>query len=226
MKKLILFAFAGIFIFSSNYSMAQGSGQLMLQYVQASVLNSSQDNVQLEFAAFFIDMGAEHGIEYDTNEEADTLNIQLYYPISTVFISRLGGFHRDTLNFTKSDSTGCLHARAFMIRNNSSAPGGLDTILRTDTVFCLNNLGISGFSNKKLHLMVSPNPVTDVLNIQTSGQERIINLELTDIAGRVLKIESGNNLTEMDIRTISPGIYFLKIETNDRQTAVYKIQKE
>jgi len=216
----------GAFLFIPQGSNAQGNNQPMFQYVQVSVVNYTQDNLQLGLAAFFMDKGAFYALHNETVEFEDTLNIHLYYEISTGFISKGSGFIRDTLDLPKADSTSCLHVRAFSVRHSSSAPGGLDTILRTDTVFCLSPLAIPDVSNGEQRFQIFPNPVKGVLSIQTFGGNRITNLALTDITGRVLKRETGKNVKKMNMEAINPGIYFLEIETDNGQVANYKIRKE
>jgi hypothetical protein len=78
--------------------------------------------------------------------------------------------------------------------------------------------GISVKDNS--NILIYPNPVTDNLQIQTTLQVK--NIEITDIAGRVLYSTTSKNI---DCSSFSNGVYFVKIET-EKKVAVKKFVKE
>jgi hypothetical protein len=58
-------------------------------------------------------------------------------------------------------------------------------------------------------ITISPNPVTDVVNIHSDSE--IVFVEVVDIQGGVCL--KSRNSTQVDISSLSAGIYFLKVET-------------
>jgi hypothetical protein len=56
-----------------------------------------------------------------------------------------------------------------------------------------------------------PNPVTNYLTINTTGQ--ILKLNFMDITGKIVKtLEVNSNEVTADISNLSSGIYFVKVE--------------
>ena len=68
---------------------------------------------------------------------------------------------------------------------------------------------------QKISLSIYPNPATDLVNIRTS--EKIINVSLFDMSGR--KIEVSYNNGQVNVNTLSKGIYILRART---EKAVYQ----
>ena len=66
-------------------------------------------------------------------------------------------------------------------------------------------------SAEKLNVSVYPNPVNSMLNVLTSENAQI---ELSDMSGRVVlavaNVLAGEKL-EMDVKTLSNGVYMLKV---------------
>ncbi len=72
----------------------------------------------------------------------------------------------------------------------------------------------------EFHLKTYPNPVTDKLIIESSGQNQLY--EIIDVSGRVLNIGFiTSNPFELDFTNIPSGIYFLRVE----QKLTHKIIK-
>jgi hypothetical protein len=73
-------------------------------------------------------------------------------------------------------------------------------------------------------LKIYPNPVKDILRIESS--EPIATINLIDIHGRVIKTMQSNNETfDFAVSQLPPGIYFIVIETGQK-TTTRKIIKE
>jgi len=69
-------------------------------------------------------------------------------------------------------------------------------------------------------VMIYPNPAQDFITIQTSN---IVNaVKITDFSGKVLYKGTGTNL---DIRNLSNGIYFVRV-TTDKGTSNAKFVKK
>lgn len=69
---------------------------------------------------------------------------------------------------------------------------------------------------------VSPNPVTDELNIQT--EETIIKIEMIDLTGSVIQTWHGNRKS-INIQSVPAGSYILRIHTENAITPVRIVKK-
>ncbi|WP_411810872.1 T9SS type A sorting domain-containing protein [Chryseobacterium scophthalmum] len=94
-------------------------------------------------------------------------------------------------------------------------------ITNTYTTTVQNVLGISEISNDKTELSIYPNPVQDVLNIQSKNQ--IVKAEIYDVNGRILLSTSlkGNSI---HVSELSKGNYIIKLFSKDK-TTVHKFIK-
>lgn len=138
------------------------------------------------------------------------------------------------------DFFGMLNLRYFVLDNfwNLVEGIGLDRIGLGDTFEygCLNNppweyieligmnqpLGIDDISLNNITLF--PNPVLDVLSIQSYDQLNIKNITVYDILGKVLLIEE-NNFKQIDLSMINSGILLVMIETDNRYVIKKIIKK-
>lgn len=94
-------------------------------------------------------------------------------------------------------------------------------ITNTYTTTVQNVLGTSEISNDKTELSIYPNPVKDVLNIQSKNQ--IVKAEIYDVNGRILVSTSlkGNSI---NVSELSKGNYIIKLFSKDK-TTVHKFIK-
>ncbi|MPM24351.1 hypothetical protein SDC9_70833 [bioreactor metagenome] len=69
---------------------------------------------------------------------------------------------------------------------------------------------------------VSPNPATDYLYI--NGNNKIDRLDVTDLAGQLV-LSHDNPSSTLDVSSLQPGIYLLRIFSNN-QLSIKKIQKQ
>lgn len=74
--------------------------------------------------------------------------------------------------------------------------------------------GINDLSKATEHLLIYPNPAINWINIE-AGSNQTINIEIFDMRGKVLLNEVVTK--GVDISTLSPGLYFLTIETDSRK---------
>ncbi len=70
---------------------------------------------------------------------------------------------------------------------------------------------------------IYPNPTSKFLQIESNSEVSIIETEITNSIGQLIKIEMTNN--RIDVSDVSNGIYFLKIKTN-QGTIVKKFIKQ
>ncbi|WP_026450266.1 T9SS type A sorting domain-containing protein [Aequorivita capsosiphonis] len=82
-------------------------------------------------------------------------------------------------------------------------------------------LSISEFNETSFSIY--PNPASKFLNIETNSELTIDKLSIINIAGQKIKVD--NSSSTIDISNLSPGLYFLQIET-DKGTMTKKFIKE
>jgi len=90
----------------------------------------------------------------------------------------------------------------------------------------LGTLATEQFDGKSA--VVSPNPTTDIVNIQFSEQmSGAIATEIFDISGKMIfsRTETASTHAEIDLSDFDSGVYFLKI-TNNGKTSTQKIIKK
>ncbi|MBN8641266.1 MAG: SBBP repeat-containing protein [Flavobacteriales bacterium] len=63
-------------------------------------------------------------------------------------------------------------------------------------------------------IVITPNPANEVINIQSN--QPIENYQLIDLTGKIITSESNSNT--INVSTINPGIYLLKINSNNTTT--------
>ncbi|WP_412986582.1 T9SS type A sorting domain-containing protein [Pontimicrobium sp. IMCC45349] len=61
-------------------------------------------------------------------------------------------------------------------------------------------------------LVIYPNPASDIVNIKTSSSSQVVSIEVYDILGKLQGASSG--LNQIDVSSLSEGIYILQVETN------------
>lgn len=71
---------------------------------------------------------------------------------------------------------------------------------------------LSSSEYKKENISVYPNPAREELNINTTNDIIISEIEITDINGRLIHIQK-SNLNKINIDNLKQGIYFIKIKT-------------
>jgi hypothetical protein len=97
------------------------------------------------------------------------------------------------------------------------------------TGFKVDNILVTNLSNlstgeiaEKGNLVVSPNPVTEKLNIETEG--KIISVSIYDFKGSLVKTISGDSKT-VNVSDLSVGSYLIKVKTNKAEFTKKVIKK-
>lgn len=86
-------------------------------------------------------------------------------------------------------------------------------------------LGVNNFDIKQ-YVSVYPNPVSTVLNIENKSNETISNIAIYSINGALVKeIKSTDAMQAIPVSDLQNGIYFVKIEMNNR-VINYKFSKK
>jgi hypothetical protein len=91
----------------------------------------------------------------------------------------------------------------------------------------LNN-GVQESKEKETSLLVFPNPAKDVTQINYQLNESSnVSLKVFDLMGKEVaqvieneKQKAGNHVAEAQIKTLSPGIYLLKLQTESNQFVI------
>ena len=76
--------------------------------------------------------------------------------------------------------------------------------------------------SQKNNIVVSPNPVTEKLNIETEG--KIISVSIYDFKGSLVKTISGDSKT-VNVSDLSVGSYLIKVKTNKAEFTKKVIKK-
>jgi len=71
---------------------------------------------------------------------------------------------------------------------------------------------------------IYPNPTFGKLNIDTRGNT-VNHIELFNTQGKRVMNTSLNNLNQIDVSHLSPGIYFIKLDT-DKNSIIHKFVKK
>lgn len=81
-------------------------------------------------------------------------------------------------------------------------------------------------AEKTTFATVYPNPAKDDVYLQTKGNSPVV-YEIIDASGRILlKGTSQKELTQINIRNLSKGLYYLKVSNHDGREEVYKLLKK
>ena len=87
------------------------------------------------------------------------------------------------------------------------------SVISSDGILYQNPLSIDKLKN---NIIISPNPFSDIINLKIQGNQfSEINLKLTDIMGKVYKVDYLKSSNEFELllpQALNSGIYFLLIE--------------
>jgi len=83
-------------------------------------------------------------------------------------------------------------------------------------------VGIDEVSDASAAFKVFPNPATDIITLQCATDKEIDKVELMDVQGKIIQVQTSGSSTEkqIDISMLQQGVYFLKITVG--KDSVYK----
>ncbi|WP_299114078.1 T9SS type A sorting domain-containing protein [uncultured Winogradskyella sp.] len=124
-----------------------------------------------------------------------------------------------------TNGTGSLFGTVVYVGTNTSftetyAIGNHYKIYAVDKAFNFSNeLVVSdatlGLANlETLEFKLYPNPVKDILHIETNSNSTYLNLEIYDLLGKKV-LDAHINNGSVDISSLNSGMYLLKLETNN-----------
>lgn len=95
----------------------------------------------------------------------------------------------------------------------------------TDSVLCMVTTGIENNSHALPPFDVYPNPATDVINFGCNfGYAALVRCTVYNTCGKALQsiihenMPGGNQVIQINLKDIAPGIYFLKIKAGSAET--------
>ena len=87
-----------------------------------------------------------------------------------------------------------------------------------------NNTGVSSTNNENSWFDIYPNPTTGILRINFHDKEKMVELKIRDITGKIIYIESIDIYVDyhhiVDISSAEKGIYFLQIDRDTGSSSV------
>lgn len=97
--------------------------------------------------------------------------------------------------------------------------------MRVDTVNFSSSLGTDQFLSEKFALF--PNPSKDIINVLSSIDASITNIQITDLNGRIVKNVNFSDLSEaqVSVTDLAQGVYTMKI-VSDKGIVTKKVIKE
>jgi len=102
-------------------------------------------------------------------------------------------------------------------------PNGTGSFVIQQHTFNGNNNDVSIIELEDTELMVYPNPVSDVLNIRTSGDISTYQLTITNSMGQTVHSSKGEK--EIDMEHLTPGLYILTIENSNAYKTIKLIKQ-
>jgi len=125
----------------------------------------------------------------------------------------------------KTDSLGCVTPGCpnVSVTTNSFAV----TATTLSVANATNITSINKLSNEVISVQIFPNPVKDILNVNTTITDNNAEAIITDVSGReIIKTKLNNNNTIINTSHIVSGIYFVKVYVQKRLTTTKKLVKE
>lgn len=82
-----------------------------------------------------------------------------------------------------------------------------------DAVGVIHSALSIGDNSKEIKISLYPNPATEIVNLVTSSENRIINIEIADFQGRIIFSENySSSLAQINVCNLESGIYILKCQ--------------
>jgi hypothetical protein len=86
------------------------------------------------------------------------------------------------------------------------------------------SLAVSETNRTAIDLKISPNPVSDILNI--SSKENITDIMIHDTSGKLMKTDNSNSKNQVSVRHLKTGIYFITVKYSDGTSTSSKFIKK
>ena len=236
--------FAGdiVYIGSATVIVNSADDNVFLPSGRKLQINANNGSVQVNGANVFdgnITVGGANTFNVDMNKNQDnmgtlvfsvngTLNFDVDASVTHLSFANnasspwntgklnITGFKNKTIRFG-TDATGLTAQQLAQI----TADG--NTGLTLDAFGYLEDPSLSNNDFKSLKFQLYPNPVTDIVNINSA--EPLSKVEVINVLGKTVKVFT-QNLESVNISNLPKGMYLLSLETQDQKTALKKIIKK
>ena len=97
------------------------------------------------------------------------------------------------------------------------------------SLLCLQTILSTPGNSTENKLFYYPNPANDKLYISYDNQQHFTHIEIVDLMGRLLKttpLNAGTNNIEVNISSLSAGVYLLSINKNKSRVVTQKLMKQ
>lgn len=94
-------------------------------------------------------------------------------------------------------------------------PNGTGSLVIQSPTYNANNDGIIGvedFHNSEVFFSLYPNPVASILPLEFSAQGYNKEVNIFNTMGQILQTHTTTQNLELNVESLSPGIYFIKCE--------------
>jgi hypothetical protein len=133
------------------------------------------------------------------------------------------GTYTATIRVADNGSPAMYDQQAFTIKVNASATG-----LTTNTIVS-NGAAMKAGDNKVFSASLYPNPVHNTCNLQLTAGAETIKVIIADARGSVVLNKQlylkGSSSTSLDVATLTPGMYFLTVQTADNRQTIKFIKE-
>jgi len=89
-----------------------------------------------------------------------------------------------------------------------------DNVNITGTIW----MGVDKLQSGSFNRAIYPNPVQDELHVNLENSEKLNSFSIIDITGSLIMSSNEINNNTLDVSTLTPGVYFLNVVTNERST--------
>lgn len=215
-----------------------------ISYATTGIAGSRIFKLQFENAGFYE--------ELDQNAVAlDSTNFQVWlYEGTNEIAVHMGpnSMNNDSLVYYGEDGLGMLlvpkydftldslYGNAYMVTGDSTSPNlsitnSLDSLLTMNgtpingAVFQFTPLtvGLKDFSNDLVDFNLYPNPATESITIELAQVQQNQPIQLIDLSGKiVLNTRSSAKKQQLDVSTLSKGIYFVKVGDRHKKLTIYR----
>lgn len=86
----------------------------------------------------------------------------------------------------------------------------------------VEGLGLVDLSGRALS--VYPNPATDVINVELGANKSVQSIEIVNLAGQ--SVQNAKSAGSLNISSLAPGVYVLRVKDNDNVTHMSRIVKK
>ena len=107
--------------------------------------------------------------------------------------------------YTDTEGIGTEWYRFYLIEGQATRIDSVDVRIVTSA------LGIENQKQEAVSVSIYPNPVSNVLTVNTTGLEGSVELKMVDVLGKVVLTESGAPMNKVDVSNFKNGVYLVYV---------------